>query len=132
MVRAYFSIGEAEALLPSLSSLVEKARDLKVSLDREERVSVRQTLMTDGSTELSDFGESYDGQLNSLKESFYEAVEKIESMGAVLRDVEKGLVGFYTHFEGRDVLLCWRLGERRIRFWQELDEGARKRILEFR
>jgi hypothetical protein len=136
VVRAYFSIGEAEALLPSLGALVERAQLLKQRLERYERVVVKRRVMADGTAELSDFsiGETYDTQLQSLKEAFYAVVERIESLGCVLRDVEQGIVDFYARFEGRDVFLCWRLGERKIRFWHEAEDGAagRKRIIELK
>jgi hypothetical protein len=41
--------------------------------------------------------------------------------------IEEGLVDFPTTFEGRWVLLCWKLGERNLTFWHELDEGFRGR-----
>lgn len=136
MVRAYFNIGEAEALLPSLASMVEQAQALKRRLERYERISLKQRVMTDGTTAFSDFtaGETYDAQLQSLKESFYSVVERIESLGCVLRDLEQGVVDFYAKFEGRDVFLCWRLGERKIRFWREVEDESigRKRIVELK
>ena len=136
MVRAYFSIGEAESLLPSLSSLMQRAQALKQRIERYERVTLKRRVMVDGTTEYSDVtsGEVYDAQLTGLKESFYAIVERIESVGCVLRDVEQGVIDFYTRFEGRDVFLCWQVGERKVRFWHDVDDGlaGRKRIIELR
>ncbi len=132
MARAYFSIGEAERLLPSLLPIVRKTQLLKERLERYEHVRVRRSLMTDG-TAVYDV-ETYDADLQSLKESFYGAVEEIERTGCVLRNVDQGVLHFYTRFEGRDVVLCWQLGERRIRHWHEVDEGfaGRKQIVDLK
>jgi len=112
---------------------VQRAQGIKMRIDRYERISLKRRVMTDGSSEyLDEVGETYDGELQGLKESFYETVERLESTGAILRDVDAGIVDFYTRFEGRDVFLCWRLGERKVRFWHEEEEEAagRKRIIE--
>jgi hypothetical protein len=52
--------------------------------------------------------------------------------GGVPKDLELGLVDFLGLVEGREVNLCWRYGEKRIRFWHGLDEGfgGRKAIPE--
>ena len=33
------------------------------------------------------------------------------------------MVDFHSRIEGRDVFLCWRLGEEEITHWHELDAG---------
>lgn len=134
MAKKFFSIKEAEAVLPTISPLVNRAQVLKEALERHEQVTLRQRVMTDGSEESIEFGEYFDSELTSLKERFYNAVEKIESSGAVIRDIDQGLVDFYTRFEGREVFLSWREGEQKIRFWHEPHDGAagRKRILELK
>jgi len=37
--------------------------------------------------------------------------------------LENGLVDFPTTYCGRWVYLCWRVGEREIRYWHETDAG---------
>ena len=56
----------------------------------------------------------------------------IISTGGVPKDLELGLVDFLGLVEGREVNLCWRYGEKRVRFWHGLDEGfgGRKAIPE--
>jgi Uncharacterized conserved protein, COG4911 len=48
-------------------------------------------------------------------------------MGVLLRDIEQGIVDFPHLREGREVLLCWRLGEQRVEYYHELDTGFRER-----
>lgn len=133
MVRKYFSIAEADALLPTISPLARQAQELKERLERHEQAAIRRQITTDGETEVFIEGlESCDVERQELFERFYAVVETIETNGCILRDIDAGIVEFYTRFEGRDVFFSWKLGERRVRFWREDDENAaRRRIVEF-
>jgi len=53
-------------------------------------------------------------------------------MGCVIKDFEMGLIDFYSMFDGRDIFLCWKLGEKKIKFWHDIDAGymGRKPIFE--
>ena len=55
---------------------------------------------------------------------------ELQEAGIVLRDLDRGLVDFPALREGREVYLCWELGEDRVEFWHELDTGfaGRRRI----
>lgn len=50
--------------------------------------------------------------------------EELESLGCELKDHEVGLVDFPCLCEGREVYLCWKLGEEQIEHWHETDRGA--------
>jgi len=58
-----------------------------------------------------------------LAESLSASVEKIESTGCVLKDLDAGLLDFPAIVNNEEVYLCWRLGEERIRFYHRQDEG---------
>ena len=38
-------------------------------------------------------------------------------------DYDKGLIDFPSLHDGREVYLCWRLGEPQVAYWHELDAG---------
>jgi len=134
MAGKQFSINDAERLLPTLSPLVLRAQRLKTTLEEYEDVSLRRRIMTDGTEEDLELPEPLDAEHQALKEEFYKAVDRVNSHGCILRDVEQGVVDFATRFEGRDVFLNWRLGETRITHWHENEDNVagRKRILELR
>jgi hypothetical protein len=56
-----------------------------------------------------------------------EAIENIQECGCVIKDLQAGLVDFPTLFEGREVLLCWKVGEKGIHYWHETADGFRGR-----
>jgi hypothetical protein len=60
------------------------------------------------------------------------AVARIDALGITLRDIERGLIDFPALVGGRQVWLCWQLGEGRVGFWHELEGGfgARRPLAE--
>src|SRR5262249_41181885 len=51
------------------------------------------------------------------------AIESIQGMGCLVKDLDTGLVDFSTLFRGTEVYLCWKLGETGIDFWHGIEEG---------
>jgi len=60
---------------------------------------------------------------DQLTDSLQGALEKIQSTGCVVKDLDVGLLDFPAVIDNEEVYLCWRLGEERIRFWHRQDEG---------
>jgi Uncharacterized conserved protein (DUF2203) len=53
-----------------------------------------------------------------------EALRELEDGGIVLRDPARGLIDFPArHPGGRDVLLCWQLGEDELAWWHLPEDG---------
>jgi len=51
------------------------------------------------------------------------AVERVNALGCLVKDVEMGLVDFYATVDGEPAFLCWQFGERAISHWHGLEEG---------
>jgi hypothetical protein len=52
-----------------------------------------------------------------------DALERIESTGCVVKDLDSGLLDFPAILGDVEVYYCWKLGEDRIRFYHRQDEG---------
>jgi hypothetical protein len=50
-------------------------------------------------------------------------VNAIHGRGAIVKDVDVGLVDFPARRRGEEILLCWRLGEDEVAHWHGLEEG---------
>lgn len=53
--------------------------------------------------------------------------EELREIGCQLKDWSLGLVDFPAKHDGRQVSLCWKLGEERIGHWHEEHEGFANR-----
>jgi hypothetical protein len=50
-------------------------------------------------------------------------VARIDELGITLREIETGLIDFPALASGRQIWLCWRLGDDDVGWWHELDQG---------
>ncbi len=62
-----------------------------------------------------------------LLQAVQEDIELVGQMGAVVKDVDAGLVDFPGRVEGEDVWLCWKRGEKKVHFWHALYAGYSER-----
>ncbi len=123
-----FTVEEAQEILPKVIPLVEQLQGLQRSIVQTGRQ------LEEMSNKVSE-GNGYPiaslkGQIKQLTtrqlqliEAFQSALKQFEDLGCVLKDVNAGLVDFYSVREGQIVCLCWKLEEDRIRFWHGVDEG---------
>ena len=123
-----FSREEADALLPQIAPLLAQIRDLNRKKD-ETRSSINElqgTLKTNGHSldidmaRLSQALQSIGAAINGL-------IERVAGFGVEVKDLEMGLVDFPGERDGREVYLCWKLGEERVSFWHELNTGYASR-----
>lgn len=54
-------------------------------------------------------------------------LRELGSHGCELKDLRGGIVDFPALYDGREVFLCWRLGEAAVSHWHEHDAGFRGR-----
>jgi len=62
-------------------------------------------------------------EVKRLTEEISKLMVKINDLGCEIKDIDQGLVDFPSLREGREVYLCWRLGEPEVAFWHEPDAG---------
>jgi hypothetical protein len=124
-----FTLREAEELLPSIDLLIRKAVAQKSAYQEaeEELQSITQRVMVSGGMIVDrDAVGLVRQRLDRAAESLKQALSEIQESGCVVKDLDIGLVDFPTLFRGREVYLCWRMGEPAIRYWHG-DEGFRGR-----
>ena len=62
-------------------------------------------------------------ELNHLILSLYKEIENIESNGILIKTFEEGLLDFPSRRYEKEVWLCWKYGEEKIKFWHHKNEG---------
>lgn len=129
-MRRHFTLREAESLLPDVEKAIRAAIELKNFYEQAEYVLQQETSrirMSGGafvdSTRLSAEKSRRDTCAAQLKH----AIDFIHSYGCEVKDLDIGLIDFRTFYRGREVYLCWKLGEEGINWWHGLDEGFRGR-----
>ena len=128
-LKKYFTIEEAERLLPEIEKILGRTIKLNKALELLESIEIE--VYDDCYEDFSKVTKA-NKQFHKLSYEFYDNIEKLEEMGCLVKDLELGIVDFYFRFENRDIFLCWKLGEKGIRFWHEADAGyiGRKPILD--
>jgi hypothetical protein len=119
-----FTLDEANALLPRLSDLLAQVQEAK---DKHDRLEAK----VEGFAErTASNGHVVEKEQNEARQELAQAnaavrslIERVQEMGCELKDIDQGLVDFRAERDGREVYLCWKLGEADIRWWHELDTG---------
>jgi hypothetical protein len=122
-----FSVEEANGLIPilerALGDLVALGREIAALRRELEVLSAIESAGASGTNPdvraLRETERAYAAQL----ERFRQALTEVSHHGCIIRDLELGLVDFYTMSRGQVVCLCWRRGEERIGHWHPIDEG---------
>jgi len=131
--KKYFTIASANAALPLVRAIIrddtELAQELRERHDRLSRVlSGKRGGMSDAHQEelLQAQGEVERGQ-----ERMREYEQELKQLGVELKDYFMGLIDFPCWMDGREVYLCWRMGEPDVAHWHELTEGfaGRRKLL---
>lgn len=132
MPRRYFTLPEAQALLPRITNQLGTALQLHAHLrraitevDGDESSITFGMLRGEEELEAEDEDElGYLERARMLYTALRETVEKIEATGAEVRGVVDGLVDFYSWQDGhKEVMLCWKLGESSISHFHDLESG---------
>ena len=125
MASRNFTPEEANAALAEVRPLVERMVATKQQLDvaQEERDEVGRRIAGNGGgippQQLAELNEEVERRAAVLSG----IVEELNELGALVKDLDDGLVDFPALRDGRTVLLCWRLGEDGVGYWHGLDDG---------
>jgi hypothetical protein len=123
------TISEANAALPEVSRLLERLQQLREEImeGQEQRRELTKQLDRGSAPAHTGLKGQYAARIAQQDQLFAAAetaLNELEAAGAVLKDLESGLVDFYGERDGQTVLLCWRLGEAlRIAHWHTLEGG---------
>jgi hypothetical protein len=133
----YYTVEAANRTLPLVSAIVRDIVDLynDVHERRERLAKVRQRRGKARHDENSPYTEELDQierEIDRDIDRLRAFTDELQKLGVELKDPVSGLVDFYGQMDGRDVYLCWKLGEEEIAYWHEMDAGfaGRQSLLE--
>ncbi|MCI0345941.1 MAG: DUF2203 domain-containing protein [Chloroflexi bacterium] len=128
----FYSIDDANATLTEIEPILEGLRD-----ERQELIRLRDRALAgraDGgdASEVKAEERRLRLKMQGLIDQMQAGVMRLDELSVTLRDIESGLIDFPALVAGRQVWLCWRLGEGPIEFWHELETGfaSRQRLID--
>ena len=62
-------------------------------------------------------------ELNVEVSSLYRSIERLEGLGVIIKSVDEGLLDFPSKRFDEEVWLCWKVGEKEVKYWHKKDEG---------
>lgn len=136
----FYTLDRANERLRDVRPILEDLRARRGELvglrDRLHAVSLaevpdasRGSLFDDALTDAAGAGEPGSGRviaarIQAVIDQMQAGVERLDAWDVMLRDIETGLVDFPALVAGRQVWLCWRLGEGSVAWWHELSTGV--------
>jgi hypothetical protein len=130
----FYDVDRANARIPELRDILELLRDQRAELIRlRDLVLERQSAVEAGTSSRASDDEPDDElrlirlRMQGLIDQMQAGVARIDGWGITLRDIESGLVDFPALASGRQIWLCWRLGEEEVGWWHELSTGFSER-----
>ena len=127
----FFTVEEANAIVGFLEGTLERIRlNKRLYLWLNEELEILKLIVGCGAEEANP-----DSELLKEKTAKFEAVARniqkditaIHDSGCVLRDIDAGLVDFYSIQDGTVVFLCWQKGEDSLQYFHSIRSGFKGR-----
>lgn len=122
--KKYFTVEEANKALPLVKAIVSDiVRQNRTVTELQQRLSA---VVTEHRRPSSDpYTEELahsQAELESEQSKLEGYIDELTKLGVELKG-DDGLCDFYSLMDGREVYLCWRLGEPEVSHWHELNAG---------
>jgi hypothetical protein len=125
-----FTLDEAQALLPIVEALLNRAIEAKEALSEleEAQQDLQRRIFVSGGMLVDLAGvKKRKITMAALVQRAKDSLQEIDAIGVQVKDLDTGLLDFPCILEGEIVLLCWKRGEPRIAFWHRVEDGFRGR-----
>ena len=124
-----FTIEEANKLLPEVKALLDQLHEIKLVINKHQaEIDVLELLQdADGKRNMgapsTQYFEKKLEEMQQLFDEFKKLVSRFTELGCELKNLDYGLVDFYSLRDDQIIYLCWKKGEEAIEHWHELDNG---------
>jgi len=114
----YFTLQEANEALTTIRPLMDEVQTIRQKIlanQPEAWPAIEKSAGNGGNRALSNMVQEFE-KLDAL-------VHRIQDTGALIKDINIGLLDFPAMRDGQEVYLCWQYGEGEIAFWHEIEAG---------
>jgi hypothetical protein len=123
--KRYFSVDEANRALPLVRRIMSDILECwEVVNELEQRMSVvtrRAPKQRSGDLYDEEVAQS-EAELETKRALLQEYIAELRDLGVELKGFD-GICDFPSLLNGREVFLCWRVGEPSVAYWHELHTG---------
>jgi len=113
----HYTRDEARALLPHVQLWLKRLVQVREELQKIE----------EGLNKLREPGRDLGGRLVNrwirALADLKDVLLEFHRRDIQVKDIDRGLLDFPAIIDGKEVFLCWELGEEDIEFWHDLDAG---------
>lgn len=122
MFTRYFTLKEANYLLPQIKAIVEEIAEKREIL--HSNIMAYEDLIEKERDEKEELELMYLKTVISMdNQEIKELIEVIESFGVLVKGLDPVIVDFPSKNNGEDIFLCWKEDEEHIEFWHGKYEG---------
>lgn len=125
--RKFFSVERANELIPVFSQEIVLLQELKNKYDiKTAQLYDLKKVKAKKSDHLKEREDPFfllEAEIEFIHIEIRCVLHNIESKGAILKDIDMGLIDFPTIIAGEEKELCWKLGEEEIKYYHEKNEG---------
>jgi len=123
--RRYFTVEQANATLPLVRAIVRDLSELSRDvIERRDRLAQLQSGRNAQSTDIySEELTQVDQEIEKDSRRLREYVEELLKLVVEPKNGPEGLVDFPALIDGKEVYLCWKLGEPEVLFWHDTEAG---------
>ena len=121
-----FTLEEAQGLLPVLESLLPRALDSKrllEAIDGEFQELSHRIFLAGGTLLRVAQWSARKSEREKAVQSLHDLLAEIGAIGVQVKDLDIGLLDFPCQVGEQTILLCWKVGEKRITHWHGTEEG---------
>ena len=123
-----FTLAEANSLLPRVRQLLVDLRAMMARIiAAETAIDVEELAGGQADGKIHEHAKQRMAklmqELDAQVEEFQAALKVFNDLGCHLKDLDQGLVDFYSMSEGELIFLCWKEGEEHVRYWHRVEDG---------
>lgn len=121
-----FTVDEANRVAGEIRPRLERLVMRKREFDRlEHRMDILLVATSGAAPDNPDNLElrSLEEKRRRLGESIGKGVQELHAKGVLVKDLDRGLVDFYSLMGDRLVFLCWHVSEPEVNHWHALEDG---------
>ena len=125
MAERTFTPEEANEALEVVRPLAERmveARGALLVAQRQQAELITRIASNGGGLTPSEMSDAA-AEVERASRDLMAAVDELQGLGVLVKDLDRGLVDFPCVHRGREILLCWQLGEDEVAYWHGADEG---------